>query len=158
MPTNLRELERMGSFWATTGNQGCTKARISACFRPPIWQGGGVPFGMSAASNRGQTKTKPGTAPSPPGGKSRKQFYKLSVQLTPSLKIVMRRGTPTLLFHDEPYGPKDLINPYPSWGQSSAVETVIRAYKAKQPSPFTLEQVALIKAYLGQWPDGPQLP
>jgi hypothetical protein len=86
----------------------------------------------------------------------------MQIQLTPSLVLTDERaecryGIPVLVQNDTAYGPGDVFKAYASWGFQPAAHTVLRAFKTKQPCPFSDEEVEAVRNYLRQWPDGPQL-
>lgn len=88
----------------------------------------------------------------------------MHVQLTPSLKLTTehaacRYGIPVLLAGPYPqaFGPKDILTAYPSWGPGPAAVAVKRAYATQPFGAFTPGELDLIRVYLRQWPEGPQL-
>jgi hypothetical protein len=89
----------------------------------------------------------------------------MEIQLTPSLVLTDERaecryGIPVLINRQDDattYGPADVFQAYPSWGLQPAAHTVIRAFRTKQPCPFSADEIAAVRNFLGQWPDGPQL-
>ena len=90
----------------------------------------------------------------------------MQIQLTPSLVLTderaeCRHGIPVLINKQgatTTYGPADIFQAYPSWGLQPAAHSVVLAFKSKQPCPFSEEEIAAVRNFLGQWPDGPQLP
>jgi hypothetical protein len=89
----------------------------------------------------------------------------MQIQLTPSLILTDERaecryGIPVLVNrqHDTTaYGPADVFQAYPSWGFQPAAHSVVRAFKSHRPCPYTEEEIAAVRNYLAQWPQGPQL-
>lgn len=89
----------------------------------------------------------------------------MQIQLTPSLVLTDERsecryGIPVLVNRQDDttaYGPADVFQAYPSWGFQPAAHSVLRAFKSKQPCPFSAEEIESVRLFLGQWPDGPQL-
>jgi hypothetical protein len=88
----------------------------------------------------------------------------MKIQLTSSLflsdeRAECRYGIPVLVNRqdDATLGPADIFQAYPSWGLQPAAHSVIRAFKSKQPCPFSEDEITAVRKFLGQWPDGPQL-
>ena len=89
----------------------------------------------------------------------------MQIQLTPSLILTdewaeCRYGIPVLVNRQDDtvaYGPADIFQAYPSCGLQPAAHSVVRAFKSKQPCPFSEEEIESVRLFLGQWPDGPQL-
>ena len=88
--------------------------------------------------------------------------HKMQINLTASWTLTSERsesryGIPVLVNrHDDAtaYGPKDIVQMYPSWGLKPAADGVVRAVKLLTLAPEQLEDV---RNYLRQWPEGPQL-
>jgi len=69
------------------------------------------------------------------------------------LPVLIDRGNDTSV-----YGPADIVQLYPSWPLQPAAMSVLRAYHTKKPCPFSNDETEVIRSFLSQWPNGPQLP
>lgn len=85
----------------------------------------------------------------------------MKIYLTPSWELSTEHPASSYRFPvlvnratNEAYGPKDIVNLYPSWGYMTGSVALIRIMKRKKANS---EEIQAAKSFLSQWPDGPQI-